>query len=213
MEDFLSSWARGSAFAQIAYDKLRDRLEIMNVTERPLSHAMRIPINRPDDRVTHLSIAFPPDCLCAETALFKNDELIYIDEFGYGDIRRGFGSGDPNDSSTIDSLIEEIRRLETENPGNPNYETDSDDEENEENEENNDQTYSRESPMHFCPFDRPVPARVSQEELDEIINSGNMTSHTHEMGVLVKDHDNQVEYLFMNFSPGHQYEGFYDVGY
>ena len=72
-----------------------------------------------DDGDYFLSISFPPDYGDAETALFRGDELVYNEDWGYEDIRRGFGTGDPADSSTIDALVAEIRRLGTNNPGHP----------------------------------------------------------------------------------------------
>ena len=82
----------------------------------PAHHSFRVPLNR-DDGDYFLSISFPPDYEYAETALFRGDNLVYNEDWGYEDIRRGFGTGDPTDSSTIDALVAEIRRLGTNNPG------------------------------------------------------------------------------------------------
>ena len=87
--------------------------------------AFRVPLLREDEDF-FLSISFPPDYEYAETALFRGDEMIYIEDWGYEDVRRGFGTGDPADLSTINALEAEIRRLGMNNPGNPDDEPESD---------------------------------------------------------------------------------------
>ena len=72
--------------------------------------------------------------------------------------------------------------------------------------------YKREDPRDFSPWDR-TPARVTAAELVTILTRGNRSVEDHELGVLVKDHDEKVEWLFWSFSPGSPYEGQYDVGY
>ena len=72
--------------------------------------------------------------------------------------------------------------------------------------------YKSEDPCDFSPWDR-TPARVTATELVTILTQGNRTAGVHELGVVVKDHDQKVEWLFMTFSPGSPYEGQYDVGY
>lgn len=84
----------------------------------PTHHAFRVPLGR-DDGDYFLSISFPPDYEDAETALFRGDELVYNEDWGYGDVRRGFGTGDPSDPRTINALVAEIRRLGMNNPGHP----------------------------------------------------------------------------------------------
>ena len=109
----------GRERAAATYDALLQVIpDQMQRLDRPVIHAMRIPLDRPDGDYS-LSVAFPPDYGYAETALFRGDELVYNEDWGYGDIRRGFGTGDPADSSTIDDLVAEIRRLGMNNPGHP----------------------------------------------------------------------------------------------
>ncbi len=91
---------------------------IMRTVTVPTHHAFRVPLNRGDGDY-FLSISFPPDYEDAETALFLGDELVYNADWGYGDVCRGFGTGDPSDSTTIDALVAEIRRLGMNNPGHP----------------------------------------------------------------------------------------------
>ena len=64
----------------------------------------------------------------------------------------------------------------------------------------------------FSPWDR-TPARVTAAELVTILTQGNRSVEVHEFGVLVKDHDQKVEWLLMTFSPDSKYYGQYDVGY
>ena len=64
--------------------------------------------------------------------------------------------------------------------------------------------YKREDPRDFSPWDR-TPARVTA--------AGNGSVEEDERGVLVKDHDQKVEWLFWSFSPDSKYYGQYDVGY
>ena len=48
-------------------------------------------------------------------------QLVYVPEWGYEDIRRGYSHWkDPN---TAIELVEEVRRLGRENPGNPDEST------------------------------------------------------------------------------------------
>ena len=102
-----------------AYTALFDVIpDTMRSVPVPTHYAFRVPLNR-DDGDYSLSISFPSDYEYAETALFRDDGLVHNEDWGYEDIRRGFGTGDPVDSSTIDALVEEIQRLGMNNPGHP----------------------------------------------------------------------------------------------
>ena len=106
---------RAAATYTALFDVIPDTMRPVTV---PTHHAFRVPLNRGDGDY-FLSISFPPDYEDAETALFRGDELVNNEDWGYGDVRRGFGTGDPSDSSTIDALVAEIRRLRMNNPGHP----------------------------------------------------------------------------------------------
>ena len=95
-------------FAELQ-QRFPDRLEGQSTPEW---FAFKFPLKRPDGNY-FLSISYPMDYQKLETLLFLEDTMVYVEEWGYSDVRRGFGTGDPLDSSTINALVEEIRRIES----------------------------------------------------------------------------------------------------
>lgn len=119
MVSMMGSLRISRQWASDTYAALRQQIpDIMGSVSEPTHYAFRVPLGR-EDGDYFLSISFPPDCGEAETALFRGDDLVYNGDWGYEDIRRGFGTGDPADASTIDALVAEIRRLGMNNPGHP----------------------------------------------------------------------------------------------
>ena len=90
-------------------ERFPDRLEGQST---PKSIGFHFPLKR-DDGNYFLSISYPPDYQKLETLLFLEDMMAYVEEWGYSDVRRGFGTGDPTNSLTIDAVVEEIRRIES----------------------------------------------------------------------------------------------------
>lgn len=136
MDDFLREIARCRMQAAVIFSALSERLPRMSELPRPESHAFRLPLNRSDGDY-FLSIAYPPDCGDVETALCDSSGLIYRPDCGYSDIRRGFGSGDPNDPETITDLVDEIHRMDTVELGSPPAEYHESDDESDENDNYN----------------------------------------------------------------------------
>lgn len=104
----------------------------MSTVETPKIYGIRVPLVRQDERVAYLSITIPPDAMgnrgsdpehypvAIETALINSDnDLIYIPEWGYSDIHRFYGKERASEVRNCNDLLNEIRRLEKENPGNP----------------------------------------------------------------------------------------------
>ena len=123
--------------AKIIYNALCLRIpNRVNDLPQPESHEFRVPLNRSDGDY-FLSIAYPPACGQVETALFDSSGLIYRPDCGYSDVRRGFGSGDPNDPETITDLVDEIQRMDTVDLGSPPAEYLESDDESDENDNYN----------------------------------------------------------------------------
>lgn len=78
----------------------------------PKGFGFHFPLKRKDGNYS-LSIIYPYDYTMVETALILEGKLVYVDEWGYSDVRRGFGTGDPVNPSTIKALVEEIHRIES----------------------------------------------------------------------------------------------------
>ena len=83
----------------------------------------QVPLDRTEGNFS-LSIAFPFDYGLAETMLFEDGSMTTNDSWGYSDVRRDFGSGDPSDPATIDALAAEILRLRSSDPGDPDAPSD-----------------------------------------------------------------------------------------
>ena len=106
--------------------------ERMSTVETPKIYAIRVPLVRLDGRVAYLSICIPPDAMgnrdsdpehypvAIETALTDSDGgVIFIDDWGYSDVRRFYGKERASEVQNCNDLLNEIRRLEKENPGDP----------------------------------------------------------------------------------------------
>ena len=101
------------------YTALLDAIpDIMRSVPVPTFNSFEVPLGRNDGDYS-LIISFPLYDQCTETSLLRSYQAVYMSQWGYLNTRMGFGTGDPADSSTIDALVAEIRRLGMNNPGHP----------------------------------------------------------------------------------------------
>lgn len=104
----------------VTYDALVDRIpDTMREVERPIGEmSFKIPLQERNNICLSVGYQFDANRLL-QTALYDSSGILYIPEWGYDCLLYGFGTGDPNDSSTIDALINEIDRLNSSSPGYP----------------------------------------------------------------------------------------------
>ena len=99
--------------ALMAFMKLKKRFpDRFKGQSLPGGFRFLVPLKR-DDGDYSLSISFPLDYQLLETLLVLENKNVYVEEWGYSDVCRGFGTGNPMDSETINALVEEIRRIES----------------------------------------------------------------------------------------------------
>ena len=132
-EIFREIWGPQMIEAGLIYEwLLREDPERMSSVDPPQGFCIHIPVNRRDGRVEYLSVSVPPDAMgnrasdpepypvAAETALIgQGGSLIYIDDWGYSGVRRFYGETRASDPDNLQRLLDEILRLENQNPGDP----------------------------------------------------------------------------------------------
>lgn len=119
MEHLLGSAAVHRTQTAHTFLRLLEELpDVMDGVPVPSGIGFKVPLDRPEGTF-FLSISFPFDYGLAETMLFEGGSMTTNESWGYSDVRRGFGSGDPSNPATIRALAAEILRLRSSDPGNP----------------------------------------------------------------------------------------------